>query len=82
MKYFISISLFLKAMSKGKIAAAAFVPLLLVESVFIAPGNALNAKDLYQLCSSFPLNSPGREMRSQLEKITGLQAEVPQAKAQ
>ncbi|AFY42520.1 hypothetical protein Nos7107_1889 [Nostoc sp. PCC 7107] len=44
-------------MPTRKIAAGVFFSLLLFESVFIAPVNALNAKELYQLCSSFPLNS-------------------------
>ncbi|WP_190673448.1 hypothetical protein [Nostoc sp. FACHB-190] len=73
MKYFISISLLLKAMSKRKMAAGVLFPLLLLESVFIAPVNALNAKKLYQLCSSFPLNSrcQGYEVPISLDDRSG-----------
>jgi hypothetical protein len=47
----------LKTMPKGKIAALACLPLLLVEAVFVPAAIALDGKKLYQLCSRFPLNS-------------------------
>ncbi|MBD2487345.1 MULTISPECIES: hypothetical protein [Nostocales] len=60
-------------MSKRKMAAGVLFPLLLLESVFIAPVNALNAKKLYQLCSSFPLNSrcQGYEVPISLDDRSG-----------
>ncbi len=47
----------LKTMPKGKIAAIACLPLLLVEAVFVPAAIALDGEKLYHLCSHFPLNS-------------------------
>lgn len=47
----------LKTMPKDIIWAIACFPLLLSETVFIPTATALDGKELYQLCSSFPLNS-------------------------
>ncbi|MBU7581898.1 MAG: hypothetical protein KAF91_03135 [Nostoc sp. TH1S01] len=47
----------LKTMPKDIILAIACFPLLLSETVFIPTASALDGKELYQLCSSFPLNS-------------------------
>lgn len=55
----------IKIMPKG--VAMACIPLLLVEIVVIPSTYALEEIDLYQLCSSFPLNS----------KCKGYEAPIP-----
>ncbi|MFM7407675.1 MAG: hypothetical protein ACKO3K_13710 [Cuspidothrix sp.] len=44
-------------MQTSKFLGIVFIPLLVVEAVFIPAAHALDAKKLYQLCSRFPLNS-------------------------
>ncbi|BAZ83179.1 MAG: hypothetical protein ACKO9I_23985 [Sphaerospermopsis kisseleviana] len=44
-------------MQKSKFLGIVFIPLLLVEAVFVPTAHGLDARKLYQLCSRFPLNS-------------------------
>ncbi len=46
-----------QAASFQQILAIGSIPLLLFESLFIPAARALDGQQLYQLCSSFPLNS-------------------------